>query len=425
MSNLQRVTNIFIGDGTALPAAGSVITSANIANGVVDIAGVDMNTMVAGSTISDTEAIFVVEGRLNSSISSPVKRSMKIQGRKITSYLGTSYTPAERDVWAIGYNRKTATGSIAVVNDADYDFHIRFKNPKFLYSERMLAKQLTFRSATAATQLTIATQIKNAINADLIASDYVEAVVVGNGTGVMGLTAATAWGVEITAKLVSVTQANSTYYMEERVYFDIELEDFDSAFGATTIGQIETMSYGKNTYNQVRLAERKMISYEGVLNYTLFPIPAQTYAASASLFLTSNVTGVTGNVSITIAEDVATVTSNTIVRPGELIDINGVNYEVKYLIGTTKFVVTAVASATYSGANLKFRYKYDSIVIEFSNPNLLEGAGVTQDNKQTVIIVVPSIDATGSYTSQSAQLTAILSKLNPYMASLGFANLVL
>lgn len=423
MSNLQRVTNIFIGDGTALPASGSLITSTNITPGIVDIAGIDMNTLAPGATISDTEAIFVVEGR--SVTTAPVKRSMKIPGRHITSYLGTSYVPATRDVWAIGYNRQSAAGSIIVVNDADYDFHIRFKNPKFLYSERMLAHQLTFRSAAAATQLSIATQIANAINADLIASDYVEAVVVGDGTGAYGLTAATNYGVEVTAKLVPVTQANSTYYQEERVYFDIELEDFDSAFGATTIGQIENMTYGKNTYNQVRLAERKAISYEGVLNYTKFPINVQTYSASSTLILTANVTATTGNVAITSGEDVATVTSNTIVRPGEFIDINGVNYEVKYLIGSTKFVITSLATATYTGANLKFRYKYDAIIIEFSNPNHLEGAGVHQDNRQAVHIAVPSIDTGGAYTSQSAQLTAILAKLNPYMASLGFANLVL
>jgi len=425
MSNLQRVTNVFIGDGTALPASGSLITSANIANGVVDIAGVDMNTMASGATISDTESIYMVEGRLTSSSTQPVKRSMKIPGRKITSYLGTSYAPASRDVWAIGYNRQSAAGLITATNDATYTFHVRLKNPKFLYSERILAKALSFRSAAVATQLTIATQIKNAIDADLILSKHVETVVVGNGTGVMGLTAATAFGVEITAKLISVTQANSTYFQEERVYFDIELEDFDSAFGATTATQIENMTYGKNTFNQVKLSERKNISYEGVLNFTQFPIPIQTYAASSTLFSSSIVTATTGNVSITILEDVATVTSNTIIRPGEIVLIDTVQYEVKYLIGTTKFVVVGVASATFSGATFKVRYKYDAIVIEFSNPNQLEGAGVSQDNKQCVMIAIPSIDAGGAYTSQSAQLTSVLAKLNPYMASLGFANLVL
>jgi hypothetical protein len=347
---------------------------------------------------------------------------MKVPGRKITSYLGQSYVPASREVWAIGHNRQSGVGSIDVNNDSDYDFSITLKNDKHLYSERALRRSLTFRSATAATQLSIATQIAAAINADGVLQDAVTAVVVGDGTGAYGLTGATDYGVEITAKLLT---QNQTTYHEERVYWNLNLEDFTSGFDTTTVGRIEQMTYGKGTYAQVSLAEKKAISYEGVLNFTKWPIPTQIYAGSSTLVTSANVSATTGNVSITSGEDVATVTANGIIRPGEIIDIDGTQYEVKYLIGTTQFVITSLATATYSGANLKVKYGYDSIVIEFSNPNLLEAAGVTQDNRQSVVICTPAIASGGAYNISSAQGIDLLAVLNPYMASLGFANVTL
>lgn len=418
--SFNRLQNVFIGDGSAMAAAGSVITSTNVATGDLAVANMKNEIMSPGDTIADSEGIYVAEGR--NSTTMPVKRSMKIPGRKVTSYLGKSYKPASRDVWAIGYNRQSTTGSIDVTNDADYQFYITFKNPKNLYSERLQRRSFIVRSAASATQLSIATQIANAINLDGVCADFVTAVVVGNGTGAYGLTGASAWGVEITADLLSLPVGA---YNEERVYFEVYLEDFTTAFGTTTATQIETMTYGSGTYNQVSLLEKMCLANEGVLNFKMWPIPTQVLSASSTLVTSSNVSGVTGNVSITSGEDVATVTSNTIIRPGEIIDINGTQYEVKYLIGATKFVITSLATATYSGANLKVKYGYDVIAIEFSNPNLLQAAGVTQDNLQSVVIAIPAINSGSAYNSQSTQLGDLLGVLNPYMQSAGFATLTL
>lgn len=421
MSNVHRVQNILIGDGTALPAGGSDITSSTVASGDLALAGIDMEAMSPGDTVAVQEAFYVFEGR--TSTTSPLKRSMKVPGRQVTSYLGQSYKPAARDVWAIGYNRQSAAGSIDVNNDVDYNFSITFKNNKQLYSERALKRSFSIRSAAAATQLSIATQITSAINADGICADAVTAVNVGNGTGAYGLTGATAWGVEITADLQT---QDVTSYRENRVYFTVNIDDFASGFETTTIGQIENMTYGKGTYAQVSLLEKSNIAGEGVLNFTKFPIPTQIYAANSTLVTSSNVTATTGNVSVTINLDRGSVvTSNAILRAGEIIDVNGTQYEIKYLISTTEFVLTTVASATYSGANLKVKYGYDSIAIEFSNPNIVQGPGVLQDNLQSIVICTPAIASAGAYNVSSQQGIDLLAILNPYMASLGFANLTL
>lgn len=419
MSQIQRVQNVFIGDGTAMPAAGSVVSSTNVLTGDLAIGNTEMEVMAAGDTVANTDGIFVVEGR--TSTTAPTKRSMKIPGKKVTSYLGKSYKPASRDVWAIGYNRQTSAGSIDVTSDSDYQFYLRFKNSKQLFSERALRRSFTFRSATSATQLSIATQIAAAINADIISADFCTAVVVADGTGAYGLTGATNYGVEITSKVLAI---NQTSYLEERVYFEVHLEDFATSFGSTTATQIENMTYGSGTYNQVYLIEKRCLSNEGVLNFTKWPIPTQIMAASSTLATSSNVSGTTGNVTVTINLDRGSVaTANTILRPGEIIDVNGVQYEIKYLISTTEFVLTTVASATYTGANLKVKYGYDTIAIEFSNPNLLDGAGMLQDNLQSVVIAIPAITAAAAYNSQSTQLGDVLGILNPYMQSVGFATL--
>jgi hypothetical protein len=55
---------------------------------------------------------------------------MTITGANITGYKGERYAPDTRDVYVIGYNRKTATGSIQVTNDADYTFLVSIKYDK-------------------------------------------------------------------------------------------------------------------------------------------------------------------------------------------------------------------------------------------------------------------------------------------------------
>ena len=109
-NNLHRVQNIFISNGTALPANNAAITG--VTAGKIGIYGTDMTALnpAGGDTISTQPSIYLMEGKTDSNGTSYIKKSMKIGGQSILSFKGQSYAPSKREVWAIGYNRLTAAG---------------------------------------------------------------------------------------------------------------------------------------------------------------------------------------------------------------------------------------------------------------------------------------------------------------------------
>jgi len=408
--SIHKVTNIFVGNGSALEANVSTLTPGKL--GVFKANQTALGALDTYVASSATEAIQISETFADGTF----KKSMWINGRSVIGARSESYAPAQREVWAIGHNRKTGTGTIEVNNATEYTFSIRFKNDKSLYSERPEVLRGNFISGAAATQLSIATQIADAINVSGFKS-LVEAVVVGDGTGVYGLTAATDYGVEITAK--DIEQFQSSTYKENRVYFSVHVDD-STGFGATTTcTQIQANSYGEGTYKAVYNKENFDYQYEGLVNRRLWPTQQVKFNVNSTPVLSANVTGVTGNVTTVINQDVVTVGTDTaILRAGELIDINGVAYEIKYIIDTTKFVITAPASANYgAAANLKVKYFYDVFIIEFNDNSFTTGADVISQARKSVYIATPAIDAGGAYNSVSTEGTALRTNLNAWLAT--------
>jgi len=420
MNNLHRVQNIFISDGTALPA-NNAATSA-VTSGKIGVFGSDWTALdpSGADTISTQPAIFIVESKTDSSGVTYLKKSSKIDGTSVLNYNAESYKPSQREVWAIGYNRKTATGTIEVNNDSDYHFTLRFKNDKTLYSERPEVLNPHFQSSTSATQLSIATQIAGIINASSYKA-IVTAIVVGDGTGVYGLTSASNYGVEITSK--DIDQYFATTYTPNKVYFSAHVDD-SSGFGTTTTcTQIQAMTYGSGTYDQVYVAENKALGYEGVLNRRLWPIPVLDYSSSSSYILSS---AIVPTVTGTISEDKVTFSATVaaMLRAGEKVELGGVNYEIKYFISTTVAVLTSVLTAGLSAAAAKVRFKYDLVTIEF-NDAITTPTGVVAVANKSIVIAVPSIDAGGAYTTLSSAGTDLQAVLNTWMASTprAFANI--
>ena len=415
MNNLQSVRNIFISNGSALPANNAAITA--VTSGQIAVFGGDMTALnpAGGDTITTQPNIFLVEGKTG--VADGVdyaKRSFKIGGTSITSYNAESYVPAQREVWAIGYNRKTLSGLIEVNNDTNYHFTIRFKNDKFLYSQRPEVLNVNFQSnATTNTQLSLATTIAASINNSSFKVELT-AVVVGNGTGVYGLTSASAWGVEITSK--DVNQFASSTYTPNKVYFSCHVDD-SSGFGTTTTcTQIQAFSYGTGTYDQVSTLEAKYAAYEGVTNRRLWPVPSIDPSTSSTLILSAAI-GV--NVSATISEDVVTFASTVaaIVRPGEKVEINSVNYEIKYFISTTVAVLTTTVTGTFGAADVcKVRLKYDMINIDCVDTITTPTGVVASANKQ-VIIAVPAINTGGAYNALSTAGTNLKALLDGWMTT--------
>lgn len=406
----HKVTNIFVGNGSALETTVNTLTA-----GKLGVFGQDQNILASAySAGGAAESITVSETFADGSF----KKSMSINGRNITNAYGRRYTPATRDVWAIGYNRKTAAGLIEVNNSADYTFNIRFKNDKTLYSERPETLRGNFTSAAAATQLTIATQAAAVINNGGFKTVIV-AVVVGNGTGVYGLTAATAWGVEITA--LDINQFASSTYKENRVYFDTFVDD-STGFGATsTCTQISTNDPGVGTYKIIYNKENFDYQYEGLTNRRLWPAQVASFNSVNTGVLSTTVAG-TGNVGVTVSSDVVTfATTQAMLRAGELISLNGVMYEIKYLIGTSSAVLTIpFAGLTTATSVLFVKYFYNMLVLQFTDSSFTSGADLISNSPKTVIIATPAINADDAYTAISAGSTegiSLLSKLNTWLTT--------
>lgn len=413
MNNLQRVQNIFISNGSATPAGGSAITS--VTPGVIGVYGTGMAALTAGNTVStstNTGAIYMVEGKTDASGVSYVKRSSKIDGMSILTYQAESYAPAQRQVWSIGYNRATSAGLIEVNNDVNYNFSIRFKNDKWLYSERPELLNINFQSSSTATQLSIATQVANSINNSAYKKQVV-AIVVGDGTGVYGVTGASNFGVEITAK--DVDQFFNSTYTPNKVYFSVQVNDATGFGTSTTCTEIQAFDPGVGTYDQIYMLENKCFGYEGVANRRQWPIPVLDYSASSSYVLSAaivpTVTGTIGEDKVTFSATVA-----AILRAGEKVELGGVNYEIKYFISSTVAVLTSVLVAGLVAAAAKVRYQYDVITVEY-NDAINTPTGVVAVANKSAVIAMPAIDAGGAYSSTSAIGTAILAILNPWMAS--------
>lgn len=414
MNNLNRVQSIFISDGTALPADNATISS--VTPGKVGVYGTDMLALnpAGGDTIKEQPAIYIVEGKTDSLGVNYVKRSSKIDGASVLSYQADIYSPAKREVWALGYNRATAAGTIEVNPDTTYNYTIRFKNDKFIYSERPEVLNVSFTSSTTATQLSIATQVASSINNSSFKKNVI-AVVIGDGTGVYGLTSASNYGVEITSK--DVEQFINTTYTLNQVYFAVFVNDATGFGTTTTCTQIQAFAYGTGTYNQVYSLENKCFGTEGVMNRRQWPIPVLDYSSSSTLSLssTSGIPAITvGN----IGEDRITFTSSIagILRAGEKVELNGANYEIKYFVSTTIAVLTSVLLAATTGTVTKVRYKYSTISIEF-NDAINTPTGVVAMANKSVSIAVPTITAGGAYTSHSQAAIDLKALLDAWMVS--------
>ncbi len=419
MNNLHRVQNVFIGDGSAFPANNAALTS--LTAGKVGVYGSDWLALNpnGADTISTQPGIFIVESKTDSDGVGYVKKSNKIVGASVISVKGAPYVPARREVWSIGHSRKTATGTITVANSTVYGFSIRFKNDKQNYSVRPEMLSINFTSAAAATQLTIATQIAGAINSSAWRSEVI-AIVVGDGTGVYGVTGATDYGVEITAK--DVNQYLSQTYTLNQVYFSCHVDDSTGFGTGTTCTQIQAFDPGNGTYNQVYAMENKAFATEGVTNRTMWPISVLDYSASVTLVnsavLGINQSGTTGEDEVTYASTIA-----AIINPGEKVEIDGVNYEVKYIKGTgagttggNEVVLTTVLTTTTAATDAtKIRVKYDLTTIEF-NDTINTAVGFAVSNK-SVVIATPALDSGDAYNGVSAASQDVMDVINGWMAT--------
>ena len=436
MSNIQKLRQVFVGDGSALAAND---TAAN-AVGQLGIIGRDMTAMnpSGADTVSSQASIY-----LNNTLpDGDFKYSDEIKGASIINYAGKRYSPAKAAVWGVGYQRGAvvtggngtvaAGGSIVVAPSTDYVMAIDFNYDKQFYSERPETLRIAFLSAAAATQSTIADQIVSAIDASGFGGaksgiKVIKAVKVGDGTGAYGLTGASNHGVEIQGLIVN--QFANTTYKETIVNFKVSTDNV-TGFGATEATKIQFAAAGTGTYNQVYNAEHLALGAEGVLNRTLFPIPTFQFLSNATYTASANVvaaaTSATGNVTATLGSDLVSVATSAVgLRAGDLITINSVAYTILRRASATTVILTEAASASYTGTNLKVKYGYNIFNITTQNFTNVPGSGASATSTKSFMIASPSINAAAAdpfdrnldSADTSAESIDIVDILNGWMAT--------
>lgn len=430
MSNLFRASQTFIAnDGAALTTPGQTVASITAAN--LGVFGISQVQVAGAPTITTEPSLEIFSGFADGSI----KKSSKITASAVKSYKGQRYQADTRDVWALGYNRKTAAGSLEVANDTAYTYGLSFKGDKNLYSERNLDIRLNFQSQASATQLKVAIQAYAVAIANPAITSQVDVILVGNGalvTGgvpdapatstfngitytIYGGTGATAYGLEFTGK--DIPQFQTTQFAVQSVYFAV-FADRTTGFGlTTTVSQINAMDYGTGVYNQVYNAENFDFGTEGVLNRRLWPIPNLTYRASSTL-VTAATIAETVDVFATadVAEFNLTVAASLSVGQTFVIGTSNEVVRIKYFISTTRAVLEAVVVTTAAAETAAPKLGYSIINIDFQD--VTSGPlGVAALANKSVRIAVPAIDTAGAYNSLSAIGTSLQTLFDAWMAS--------
>lgn len=415
----NKVVNLFIGDGSAAPTAGSQVSASVITPGDIAVVGLDNTVIGVGKTVSDHPIIKIAQGTsktLNGTSQNQVKMSMDIPLKRVTAYNAAAYQSPTLHTVAIGYSRKAAAGSMVVANSTAYEFTVDIRSDKNIYGSRLPKRMKNFTSAASATQSNVCDQIVSLVNSDTFLNRYIVAIKVGDGTGVYGVTGATNFGVEFTAK--DVANDLDFSYTNERVYFGVEL---GTAFSTTTAQVISIgMKKGSGTYTDVYLTEKYVYSMAAMPNLIQWPYSIPTYDASSTTYagtMSPTATGTAGEDKVTFSASVSGILSE-----GDQIVISSNTYVIKYFISTTVAVLTSVLLTSPSGTAVTKKFQYGIISIEFSNPTYTLGSGQMVDNSQQVLIAVPQIDASTAYNAISAQAAAIFNVLNPLMNSVGFAS---
>jgi hypothetical protein len=298
--------------------------------------------------------------------------------------------------------------------------------------------RISFTSAAAATQLSIANQITDLINNSAYGSQpagikVIKAATVGNGSGAYGLTSASAYGVEVWA--LDVNQFQNTTYKPLRVYFSAQIDDASGFGTTTTCTQIQANSYGTGTLEQVYTTENYNYQFEGVLNRTKWPIPTLAYLTSTSLFVSGTLAAFTSATTVGLDHVIFSATASTQLPAGSQVVLDGVAYEIKYYltttlggVGTETAILTTVETTTNATGVVVGKAGYDIYNISINDVTTGAGANMGMFSNKAIMIASPAISgAPTTMATKSASSTAIEAVLNPYMTTTpsAFATVVL
>lgn len=258
----KKVENVFI--ATDIARTGSLVIGGsgdNIATGEIVVLDKNKNILAAGSTIADTDVIYIVEG-LSDTYSyvtpggtsvtgvSQLLTSSPIEGAAVSEWIGKSYAVATETV-------STLSGAITPVVGEEYVLRIVYpdihQHPgQFTYTYRVVATTAVLADLYNAFVAQINAHVERRIQASY-------------GASVLTLTA-------LPYDDNSTVDSINEY---AQVIFDVFLQsdNFDSVVVTKTVNPYP----GVGTWRIVRDEEKWAQGYEGLLNRTAFPTQVPTF----------------------------------------------------------------------------------------------------------------------------------------------------
>lgn len=282
---LQRTNKLLIGkdiNRDATVVDGSVITtttgSTGIADGEVVVLDKNFKVLAAGSTIADTDIIYICQGTADTydyvnepgtSVTSNrrVIMSDPIEGKLVKSYKGVSYAAKSEQV-----DTYDLTG-LTPVTGTEYFVRIVYKD----MNEHPGQFTQTYR--IIATDALLATFVV-AMNAKINAHSGRRVNSTTNTTTTLVLT-----GRAIPECTTAVTDLEEFRMVEFESF--INYIDADGNWQEVDCTAAEPLtrtvaSYGKGTWELVRDIEKRALPYRGIHNFTMFPVQLPTTRTTKS-----------------------------------------------------------------------------------------------------------------------------------------------
>lgn len=235
----------------------------NIAEGEIVVLDKNKNILSAGSTIADTNIIYIVEGQSDTydyvtpdgtSITGvrQLKMSDPIDGTAVVTWSGASYTAAAENVF-------TLSGALTPVVGEEYVLRIIYKD----IEEHPGQKTYTYRVTATTTTLS-----------DLY--DALEAQI--NAHRAARITAAATTGPDVLTLTAKAYDDNEELDLEneyKQVNFEVFLQSDN--FGSVVVTETVDPFPGVGTWKLVRDEEKWQMGYNGLYNRTGFPRQVPVY----------------------------------------------------------------------------------------------------------------------------------------------------
>ena len=163
-NDIARTASVVINDRSA---------TAYLADGEIVVLNSTDGILAAGSTISDSPFIRIVQRDGGTASSSELISSLKIDGRNVVSFTGRSFAAPQNQIYNIGY---IGSGVLDIdnINSNEYILRITYKHDKEMWSQRSNTRSYYYTSDSAATPEEVARNFAVLIGDDTSADVLVE-----------------------------------------------------------------------------------------------------------------------------------------------------------------------------------------------------------------------------------------------------------